>query len=235
MDKMLIICEGDSERTFCKLILEKYILKNDKEKEYVIFKTNIYNLYKEMEKDYGLDIKEVIKERAKQIGDLQTYKKLETKGFSETFLIFDLDPQDSNFNIKTIEKMIKYFDNETENGKLYINYPMLESFKHFKSIPDLNYNKYEVSLKECFKYKEIINKISCIKHIGKISNKTLDIITKQNLEKFNFISNNNIKNYNMYMENYSQEKLFKLQIKHFNKTRKFYVINTSVLFGIDYY
>ena len=35
-----------------------------------------------------------------------------------------------------------FFDNETEHGKLYINYPMIESFKHFKKIPDKDFKKY---------------------------------------------------------------------------------------------
>lgn len=32
-----------------------------------------------------------------------------------------------------------YFSDETENGKLYINYPMIESLKYTKEIPDANY------------------------------------------------------------------------------------------------
>lgn len=35
--------------------------------------------------------------------------------------------------------MLDYFSDETENGKLYINYPMIESLKYTKEIPDANY------------------------------------------------------------------------------------------------
>ena len=35
---------------------------------------------------------------------------------------------------KKIKQMINFFDNETEHGKLYINYPMIESYKHFKNL-----------------------------------------------------------------------------------------------------
>ena len=33
---------------------------------------------------------------------------------------------------------------QIKNGKLYINYPMMESFKHFKSIPDEDFNNYKI-------------------------------------------------------------------------------------------
>lgn len=35
--------------------------------------------------------------------------------------------------------MLDFFSDETENGKLYINYPMIESLKYTKEIPDANY------------------------------------------------------------------------------------------------
>lgn len=128
----------------CDLIIDKYFIKNKKTKEFLAFQAKIYALYQEMKSNEGLDIISLVKERAKDIKDNKTFMKLDKGGFSEVYLIFDLDPHDTQYEYNNIMEMIKYFDNETENGKLYINYPMMESLKHFKSIPD--YNTYTINI-----------------------------------------------------------------------------------------
>ena len=45
--------------------------------------------------------------------------------------------------------MLDFFDDETENGKLYINYPMIESLKYTKEMPDADYWKYVATRDEC--------------------------------------------------------------------------------------
>lgn len=67
--------------------------------------------------------------------------------FSQIFLFFDYDFQNriGLENVNTIlEEMLGFFDNETDNGKLYVNYPMIESLKYTKTLPDANYWKYTV-------------------------------------------------------------------------------------------
>ena len=77
MDKILFICEGaKAEKKFCNYIIDKYFIENKKEKEFVAFCTNIYGLYDEISKDQGLDIIELIKEKAKAKKDMYNYSKL---------------------------------------------------------------------------------------------------------------------------------------------------------------
>ena len=33
-----------------------------------------------------------------------------------------------------IKEMLQFFDNETENGMLYISYPMVEAIRHYKDM-----------------------------------------------------------------------------------------------------
>lgn len=161
MDKILFICEGaKTEKKFCNLIIDKYFIQRQKTKEFVAFGTNIYGLYDEMSKDDGLDIVELIKERAKSKKDMYNYNKLKSGGFSEVYLIFDFDFHAPQYDDKKILKMARFFNNETEHGKLYINYPMIESLKHFTALPDKNYNQYKVGKEECLSYKEFIGSIS---------------------------------------------------------------------------
>lgn len=236
MDKTLFICEGaKTEKKFCNLIIDKYFIKNNKEKEYVAFGTNIYGLYDEMSQDQGLDVVELIKEKAKQKKDMYNYSKLEKGGFSEIYLIFDFDFQAPQYDDKKIKAMLDFFDNETEHGKLYINYPMIESFKHFKSIPDYDYNNYTVTKSECLTYKKYIDSISKIIHFNDVDANTLGIIIKQNLDKSYLLTNNSKKDYQTYMEKLSQNNILHYQVKNLCDNGFIYVINTSVFWGIDYF
>ena len=81
LNKILFIYEGAvQEKKFCKLLMDKLKTEFTKSipKEFIAFKTNIYGLYDEMKNNYGLDIVELIKERASRIGDRSTYNKLAT-------------------------------------------------------------------------------------------------------------------------------------------------------------
>lgn len=76
--------------------------------------------------------------------------------FSQIFLFFDYDFQNriGLENVNTIlEDMLDFFDNETVNGKLYVNYPMIESLKYTKTLPDSNYWQYTVTRQTCVEHK----------------------------------------------------------------------------------
>lgn len=236
MDKILFICEGaKTEKKFCNLIIDKYFIQNNRKKEYVAFGTNIYGLYDEISKDEGLDIVELIKEKAKKKKDMYNYSKLEKGGFSEIYLIFDFDFHAPQYDDKKIKRMLTFFNNETEYGKLYINYPMIESFKHFKSLPDFDFNNYTVTKNECASYKQYIDSISKIVHFNDIDEKDLKIIIKQNLDKSYIITNSSKKDYSIYMKELSQENILSCQVKCLQNNGYIYVINTSVFWGIDYF
>lgn len=235
-NKILFICEGEAtEKKFCNFIIDKYFIKKNKPKEYVAFGTNIYGLYDEMNKDNGLDIVELIKERAIAKSDWNNYNKLKDGGFSEIYLIFDFDMQAPQYTKEKIIEMVKFFDNETENGKLYINYPMIESFKHFKSIPDPNFADYMVSCEECLNYKKLVNDISVIPHFNDINEDILSIIIKQGIEKLSKILNVELIKYYIYEKNCGQMNILSKQLESLIKNDKIYVLNTSLFWGIDYF
>ncbi len=236
MDKILFICEGEeTERKFCNLIIDRYFIDNKKPKEYVAFGANIYSLYDEMSKDRDLDIIELIREKAKLKKDMATYEKLTMGGFDEVYLIFDYDFHAPQYSFEKILEMAEFFDNETENGKLYINYPMMESFKHFKSIPDEDFNNYKISKEECLEYKKIVGDVSCIKHFNDITLPILGIMIKQVLDKYGVISKKKLNNYETYLNEFSQSNLLHLQNKSLSKDGKIFVLNTSILWGLDYF
>lgn len=143
--KILVLVEG--EKTDIKLmenLLKIYGI--DKKHNIVSYKTNIYVLYNKMFKDNPeeYDILQVLKEREKD----PNIRELLNEQYSDILLIFDLDPQDPQFTENKILEMMEFFIESSDMGKLYLNYPMVESFYHMRSIPDQEYNSYAVTMDE---------------------------------------------------------------------------------------
>ncbi len=79
--------------------------------------------------------------------------------FAEIYLFFDYDLQHKFLSLEEINSrlkdMLELFDDETSNGKLYINYPMIESIRYTKELPDRNYYQYTVKCAECHDFKRL--------------------------------------------------------------------------------
>ena len=83
---------------------------------------------------------------------------------SEIFLFFDYDFQESRLtleeNNRHIGEMLEYFDDETGNGKLYINYPMVESVFYTKQLPDKDYLSYDITREKGYNFKALARDFS---------------------------------------------------------------------------
>ncbi|MGN0326135.1 MAG: hypothetical protein ACI4DW_07475 [Lachnospiraceae bacterium] len=96
---------------------------------------NIYMLWKKLKKDdFDTDIIEVLRESNEEIRE--QLAELSRDDFSEIYLFFDYDAHQKNLGKNDdkdiIDQMLVSFDNETENGKLYISYPMVEALRDFE-------------------------------------------------------------------------------------------------------
>ena len=66
----------------------------------------------------------------------QDYELLSHR-YTDVILIFDFEPQENAPAFEKIRKMAAYFNDSTDNGKLYINYPMMQSYRHLIApLPD---------------------------------------------------------------------------------------------------
>ena len=135
----LFIVEGLSDEVkFVKKLLEKC----NRNLDYKVFcyKTNIHVLAKELEDNYPDfdDEDEYIDFRLVLVGlaDNEKDKNILSQNYNDIFLIFDFEPQEINPHFDVISIMLKYFNDSTEHGKLYINYPMMQSYKDFSYLPD---------------------------------------------------------------------------------------------------
>lgn len=156
--------------------------------------------------------------------------------------------QDPKANNEKLKEMLEYFNDETDKGKLYISYPMVEAFF------DINFDQEEYYKNKIFeidginyeRYKDYKSDKNILKNIKRNSEKDIkifldtnkvDIIFKQNIKKLNYIINTDFS----FMDYKSYSKIRELDI--FNSQVKKYrdlKIKVSVLspfpkFFIDYF
>lgn len=183
--KILVLVEGEkTDYRLMQHLIEVYGISD--RHEIVSYNTNIYALYQDMFREGdpdSIDLLQNLKEHEKDCDK----KRIFDQRFSDILLIFDLDPQDSRFSSEIILAMANYFTESSDMGKLYINYPMVESFYHMKRIPDPDYNSYSASLLELrqHKYKQRVNRENRDHSYSKFaaSRSECTCVIRQNIEK----------------------------------------------------
>ncbi len=102
------------------------------------------------------------------ISKKKNYDSIQYKNdFTNIILIFDYEHHDPKFDEEKILKMQRYFTESTDVGKLYINYPMIESYRHLMQIPDDKYEdrKISVSLQPGIQYKQLVKDTIVAKNV----------------------------------------------------------------------
>ena len=180
---ILFVFEGkDDEPRIYKTLKHLFFNKNAEE-IIICYCNNIYSLYKKM-KEYDVlggaaDIVSVLKEEAAKhpenpygLSNIRYSYQV-----SETYLFFDYDikRQDKSNRLtvkeqnEQIAELLEYFCNETDKGKLYINYPMVESFRYFKKpLPDYDYKDYTAPLFIGRKFKQMAGRDSYYKNFDRL-------------------------------------------------------------------
>ena len=158
----LLIVEGHHEKNkLFWLIFKCFPEININMDEIWIYGTNVYQLYNDIVKEYGdewseenmdIDLPFVISK--KQFPDKLRYKE----DFTNIVLVFDYERHDTNFSEEKILEMQRCFVDPADMGKLYINYPMIESYRHLCQLPDGNFaeRKIPVSLQPGKEYKALV-------------------------------------------------------------------------------
>lgn len=98
-----------------------------------VFDAEIYQLYEHLKKEeFAVDIVNVLKERNQRNAEL--LKEYNRDSFAGVYLFFDYDAHSTLADDDKVNEMLEYFDNETENGCLYLSYPMVEAIRHFRDL-----------------------------------------------------------------------------------------------------
>lgn len=201
---ILFIFEGkDDEPRLYKTLKEIFHFELNEEEIIHYYCNNIFSLYDtlksyaENELDDSVDLVNVLKEEAiaHKKANTELDKIKYSSEISEIFLFFDYDirKQDEKNkltidqqNAKILE-LFNYFEsgsiNSERNGiKLYINYPMIESYRFFKKeLPDEDFQNYTFDLMSEKSFKQIVNEESFYKNLNYLC---FDLNKSGELKKF---------------------------------------------------
>lgn len=155
---ILFVFEGHKREPDLFRSIQRLYFPNKEEQIVCSYNNNIYQLYKDLEEyDGDGDIVSLLMEKFKNREDNPLRNIDAAADISEVYLFFDYDFHNKNLSLdeinRQVREMLSLFDNETENGKLYIDYPMVESIRYTKMLPDSNYWSYTISRKDCSKFK----------------------------------------------------------------------------------
>ncbi len=241
MSKPIILCitEGEylkkkkiNEVSFIERYLKPLYLDN---KDIVIltYGTNIYELFRELSEDSFLDTYALLQER---MTDKNNHSLIyDRDDIAEIYLFFDLDAHATqrnliDKNIDSIQEMINIFNHQTDEGKLYISYPMFEAYKH--------------PIKESHAV-DILEK-NYKKHVANICDKRLEQLEKLDGEQWDKLLKEHFLNINQFLyqddslpgqyhaERFSQHIIYENQlVKHINPNKQVRVISPFPLFLLD--
>ncbi len=196
-NKILLIVEGEKTEPNLFHQLAKVKWNASAELHIVDIRTNIYSLYQTIQNlnaefhDDSTSTIDVLKQILKNNRRIEDAKKLEDK-YPYIYLFFDLEIQDNHYfnKKKVIKEMMQYFYDETENGLLMVNYPMIEAYRDYKApLIDSAYKDLFVLVDDVLqrKYKSIVNKRGTNKNFSKYTAEEFELLFLQNLLKAHYM------------------------------------------------
>lgn len=234
---LIFVTEGESHEPKIINRIESIINSRSKKNTILIlpFCTSIYGFWKEFKKDENQDALEVLINSASC--DSTILKDLDPDHISGIYLIFDYDGHCSNADDSKIIEMLDFFDEETERGKLFISYPMIEAFRDLKKNENLCFTRCKVPIDEFRKYKGLSSSRSDFTCTAEIEIEEMQHIIMENINKLNCIMTTNYQKPTFSnMRAINQKALFIQQEKCFiNNHNSVAIISSIPMFIIDYF
>lgn len=232
--KILFVVEGKrADPRFLRKLVRTFF---DVRPENVFsYGTNIHALLESVYDGGGfdeyIDLARLLMERADEDD-----RRLLSQRFTDVFLIFDLDPQDPRYDPDRLEAALEFFDDSTDMGKLYINYPMLESYRHMRAVGDKGFLDSTVEMAEVCNYKRIVGDEGCaeLRDVSKITEAMLRTIVLMNVWKAGtLIGCGTLPSVEEYLE-WKGADIFRVQEDLMDRESKLYVLNTSLFNPVDF-
>ena len=180
--RSLLIVEGNHEKNeLFRLVFRCFPEMNIDFEDVWIYGTNIYQLYEEIIKEYGEEWEDVEVDLPFVLSRKKGLNTARIEDFINIFLIFDYEHHDPKFSERKIEKLQAYFSDSTYVGKLYLNYPMIESYQHIENLEDMEYlnRKVPVTLQPGSHYKALVSEESFLETYVDFPRKLSEILTER--------------------------------------------------------
>ncbi len=130
-----------------------------------VFDAEVYQLYRLLKKEdvYSLDLVNILKERSYKNAEI--LKEYTRDSFAYIYLFFDYDAHSTLADDEKIVEMLSFFNNETENGMLYISYPMVEAIRHYKDMESFRVLTVKCKWRNCLYIDDCEDKDTCINEL----------------------------------------------------------------------
>lgn len=187
---IILLVEGaDDEVKLFKKIIQCFPEIELSPDNILIYNTNLWVLNEELNNLFGsdwtisedIDFREFLKAK---------YPEIKGQKITDIFLVFDYERQDNRFNPDRLEALCRFFNDSVENGQLYINYPMVEAYRHLnvKPLPDDTYKDRKCYLCDVMNYKRTVGQETKFHDCRKYDRETLKHIILHNLKKISYMS-----------------------------------------------
>jgi len=226
-ESILFVFEGEKTEKQLFNSFKKYYIELFGCKAISCFGADIYAFYSEIRNDKYLTLFGLLKE-----------KKILPEGIherdqiSEIYLFFDHDGHDPAAESQKIEELLTLFDNSTDNGSLFISYPMIEAHKHLKNEVDFGHVCAKIEANK--KYKKSVSQESehHYQNLFKLSEENWHFIVQQHCCKANLLVHGK---FSMPDQLIDQKSIFQNQKnKHLNlPEREVSVLGSFPLFLLD--
>lgn len=132
--------------------------------------------------------------------------------------------------------MFETFNNETEYGKLYVSYPMVESIKDI-SVEDRDYNNLYITMEESFEYKMLVGKSHDYADYTKITREMWLAACDASRKRASLIvTYKDTCDYSQFISLLTQDKIYEKQKEFFVKdNRCIAILNSIPLFLLEYF
>jgi len=197
---------------------------------YALYGNVIYDIYEKLNEDDFLDVVLVLKEFAQNRLELANISRDDV---SEIYLFFDHDGHSHLADQEKLEKMLQYFNDETDHGKLYVSYPMVEALKHLGK--DINFKELTSVINDNSKYKQRVDREADNK-FKQIRNYTKEIwieVIQFHAKKLGYIMKYEYEYLNQAIDQY--EILEKQKEQYIDPNNKVAVLGAFPIFLVDYY
>ncbi|GKX52210.1 hypothetical protein [Budvicia aquatica] len=231
-EKILFVFEGEkTEHVIARNFISHYIQKENKTVIKISFCGEIYQLYKKMsEDDFGIEFVDLFPLLQERDENLKKYKR---DDFSQIYLFFDYDPHATNASNSILNELLDVFCQETEKGKLFVSYPMVESIRCYNGIED-NFMDLLINIDEVAYFKQTVNSYAHKKY-NNVPQWTINIwseVIDLHCRKANLI----VHSKNDFPEReVPQDLILTKQIEHENKSNNVIVISAFPLMLLSHY
>jgi len=178
------------------------------------------------------------------IDRLLSYKR---NDFAQIFLFFDIELQDPRTDKdEVIRRLTNIFSDETDNGKLFITYPMIEALKDVTAEGTCDQNCL-LPISDIVNYKETVGSRSSFPDIRKYKEETWKLFCKiavqrasclltENCPPCDALTSKPLLSFQKYREQGTQETLYLRQYEnHISVKSEVMILSSLPLFLLDYY